>query len=149
VNVRFEFRHWWNEQLAVLAATLLLSAVLLAYWWPPESIRDLTFANPWVVKILATTFPPIEYLVLARRWSQQQDAPPTRLGAFTWWAGIASVAVLLTSFCLGWSALFLAPASIVSGLIVLVRELRARGGHELRNLIGTGCGIAAIIFLAA
>lgn len=136
------------EQLAIVALTIVVLFIQYAIWGPPfRSARSITlgtftYVAPWA-------FAALEYLWFARFVAQRKPAPPTTLGQRTFWLGVASCAVLFTSFCLGWMTLLLAPAGLVTGTIVLVREFRAGTGHEFRNLVGIGCCVAAILFLAA
>lgn len=135
-----------REQLLALGVALLV----IPWWyvWGPAS-PDWRRNARILLPIAAGVWLACQIVFLVRRVSVRGPVARTKLGKFTMIAGLVSALSLFTGFLLGWMALLLAPAGIVTGLIVLVREFRAHGGNDVRNLAGMAMCAGAIVFLMA
>lgn len=137
------------RQLGALALSIVLG-LLWFVTWGPSSGFDLARSDLLLLGVMTiAVWAAVQFAMLAYRFRERSAAVRTRLGVFTWWSGVISSTSLLTGFCLGWMALLLAPAGVITGSMVVFREVRAGGGHDLRNIAGLALCAGAILFLLA
>ena len=139
-----------RQQLLVAAVAIAGGLFVFGVWGPPHGFEDLPDQHlDFLAVLIGGVWLAGELFLLTRWLSRRGPVVRTPLGRFTFWAGIVSCLTLFTGFLLGWLALLLAPAGLVTGIITVVKEIRSRGGNDQRNLIGTILCISALIFLAA
>ncbi|HEV8578020.1 MAG TPA: hypothetical protein VGX68_02965 [Thermoanaerobaculia bacterium] len=138
----------------IVLGALALGLSYAAIWYPRSNILYQIQRDGWklvgsiVASWLATWLAANAALVFWRRRRQQQPAgSESTLGKLTFWFGLAGALSLFTSFCLGWLALLLAPAGVVTGIMAWVREAKARAGHGPLNLLGVALCLGALAFL--
>lgn len=136
--------------LGVVAFGLCYAAI----WFPRSNILYQIQRDGWklvgsiVASGLATWLAANAALVFWRRRRQPQPAvSESTLGKLTFWFGLASALSLFTSFCLGWIALLLAPAGVVTGIVAWAREAKTGTGHGPLNLLGIALCLGALAFL--
>ena len=139
------------EQAGMVLLTVLSLLALMYFLGPPsktplEQVRrdPAEFAGAFAVGWLVLN---IVWFVRCR--IESNPGPRTPLARATFWFGVVSVLTLFTGFLLGWIALLLAPSGVVTGIVVFVKELRTRSGHNGGNIVGFLLCVSALVFLAA
>jgi len=135
------------QQLFALASSVLVGLFWYAVWGPPSGLKKLPSHWRVLAESIITIWLVIEAAFVVRWLAARRPAVRTELGTFTLWSGVVSCASLFTGFLLGWMALLLAPAGLVTGIVVLVREVRSQSGNDLRNIAGIALCAGAVVFL--